>query len=54
MRKSLVLSLAGLALSVVAQPSWAADDLTITVVGPMTGPVATVGEQQKRGAEERG
>jgi branched-chain amino acid transport system substrate-binding protein len=51
MRKSLVLSLAGLALSVVAQPSWAADDLTITVVGPMTGPVATVGEQQKRGAE---
>lgn len=28
-----------------------ADDVTIAVAGPMTGPVATIGEQIKRGAE---
>ena len=26
-------------------------DFTIAVAGPMTGPVATIGEQMKRGAE---
>src|SRR5688572_4307939 len=28
-----------------------AEDITIAVAGPMTGPVATIGEQIKRGAE---
>ena len=50
MRNAVVMSLAGLALAYAAGPA-AAADLTIAVVGPMTGPVATIGEQQKRGAE---
>ena len=50
MRNILILSLAGVALSAFATPS-VADDLTIAVAGPMTGPVATIGEQMKRGAE---
>ena len=45
--KALV-SLAALALC--AAPAFA-DDLTIAVAGPMTGPVASIGEQMKRGAE---
>lgn len=50
MQKTLILTLAGVALAFAATPG-RADDLTIAVVGPMTGPVATIGEQQKRGAE---
>ena len=50
MRKSLLLSLAGVTLAFSAAPGFAAD-LTIAVVGPMTGPVATIGEQQRRGGE---
>jgi branched-chain amino acid transport system substrate-binding protein len=50
MRNILIVSLAGVALSAFATPS-VADDLTIAVAGPMTGPVATIGEQMKRGAE---
>ncbi|MDR3375169.1 MAG: ABC transporter substrate-binding protein [Ancalomicrobiaceae bacterium] len=50
MQKSLILTLAGIALAFAATPG-RTDDLTIAVVGPMTGPVATIGEQQKRGAE---
>lgn len=38
--------------AVFAGPSVAADkDIAIAVVGPMTGPLASIGEQQKRGAE---
>ena len=50
MHKTLILSLAGLALTLAAAPV-KAEDIKIAVVGPMTGPVATIGEQQKRGAE---
>jgi branched-chain amino acid transport system substrate-binding protein len=50
MRKSLLLSLAGVTLAYSAAPGFA-EDLTIAVVGPMTGPVATIGEQQRRGGE---
>ena len=50
MRTSLILSLAAAALSMSAAVA-RAQDLTIAVVGPMTGAVATIGEQQKRGAE---
>jgi branched-chain amino acid transport system substrate-binding protein len=50
MRNMLILSLAGVALSAFATPSFA-DDLTIAVAGPMTGPVASIGDQMKRGAE---
>jgi branched-chain amino acid transport system substrate-binding protein len=46
----LILSLAGVALSAFATPSFA-DDLVIAVAGPMTGPVAPIGDQMKRGAE---
>jgi branched-chain amino acid transport system substrate-binding protein len=48
MKKLISISLAALALG--AAPAWA-DDLTIAVAGPMTGPVASIGEQMKRGAE---
>ena len=44
-------SFAALALSLSAAPALAADDLTIAVAGPITGPVASIGEQMKRGAE---
>jgi len=57
----LIRSLASLAGSVAAvaivvagpsvTPARAADDLKIAVVGPMTGSLASIGEQQKRGAE---
>ena len=50
MRKILTLSMTGFAMTALAAPV-RADDITIAVVGPMTGPVATIGEQQKRGAE---
>jgi len=48
MKKFISISLAALALG--AAPALA-DDLTIAVAGPMTGPVASIGEQMKRGAE---
>jgi branched-chain amino acid transport system substrate-binding protein len=50
MRKALILSLTGLGLSALAAPA-KAQDITIAVAGPMTGPVASIGEQMKRGAE---
>ena len=50
MRKALILSLTGLGLSALAAPAMA-QDITIAVAGPMTGPVASIGEQMKRGAE---
>ncbi len=50
MRNFVILSLAGAALSALATPSFA-DDLFIAVAGPMTGPVASIGDQMKRGAE---
>src|SRR5271157_3521669 len=50
MRNILVLSLAGAALAALATPV-AAQDITIAVAGPMTGPVASIGDQMKRGAE---
>jgi branched-chain amino acid transport system substrate-binding protein len=50
MRKTLLLSAAALALTFASTPG-RADDLVIAVATPMTGPVATIGEQIKRGAE---
>ncbi|RBP17210.1 branched-chain amino acid transport system substrate-binding protein [Roseiarcus fermentans] len=50
MHKIVLLSLAGVALSALATPSLA-EDLTIAVAGPMTGPLASIGDQMKRGAE---
>ena len=50
MRKAFILSLTGLGLSGLAAPAMA-QDITIAVAGPMTGPVASIGEQMKRGAE---
>src|SRR3984885_2848752 len=48
MRGSWILSLIGLGLAALAPPANARD---IAVAGPMTGPVASIGEQMKRGAE---
>ena len=50
MRKIVILSLSGVALAALATPALA-EDITIAVAGPMTGPVATIGDQVKRGAE---
>ena len=50
MRKLLILSLTGLGLAALASPL-KAQDIPIAVAGPMTGPVASIGEQMKRGAE---
>jgi len=50
MRNIVILSLAGVALAAFATPSLA-DDLVIAVAGPMTGPLASIGDQMKRGAE---
>ena len=50
MRPFLTSLLAGAALAAFAAPA-IAQDITIAVVGPMTGPVASIGEQMKRGAE---
>jgi branched-chain amino acid transport system substrate-binding protein len=48
MRGSWILSLMGLGFAALAPPANARD---IAVAGPMTGPVASIGEQMKRGAE---
>ena len=50
MRKHLIVSAAGLAAWALAAPV-KAQDIPIAVAGPMTGPVASIGEQMKRGAE---
>ena len=50
MRNILILSLSGVALAALAAPALA-QDITIAVAGPMTGPVASIGDQMKRGAE---
>ena len=50
MRKSWILSLAGLGLTALTAPAQA-EDITIALAGPITGPVASIGEQMKRGAE---
>ena len=50
MRIALMLSLAGLASTFAVAPV-KADDITIAVAGPITGPVAAIGDQMKRGAE---
>ena len=50
MRNIVILSLAGVALSALATPALA-DDLAIAVAGPMTGPLASIGDQMKHGAE---
>ncbi len=50
MRNILILSLSGVALAALATPVLA-QDITIAVAGPMTGPVASIGDQMKRGAE---
>ena len=50
MRKSWTLSFAGLGLAALTAPVHA-QDIAIALAGPMTGPVASIGEQMKRGAE---
>ena len=50
MYKVVILSLSGVALAALATPVLA-QDITIAVVGPMTGPLASIGDQMKRGAE---
>jgi len=50
MRTTIILSLTGFGLLALSAPVLA-DDITIAVAGPMTGPVASIGEQMKRGAE---
>jgi branched-chain amino acid transport system substrate-binding protein len=50
MRTLILLSLAGCALSALTAAA-RAQDIAIAVAGPMTGPVASIGEQMKRGAE---
>jgi branched-chain amino acid transport system substrate-binding protein len=50
MCKALILSMAAGAATALITPA-VAQDITIAVAGPMTGPVATIGEQMKRGAE---
>ena len=51
MRIAKMLPVAVFGLALGASGAWAAEDITIAVVGPMTGPVASIGEQQKRGGE---
>ena len=51
MKTPLLVSLAALSLSLGAAPAFTDSDLKIGVAGPMTGPVAAIGEQMKRGAE---
>jgi branched-chain amino acid transport system substrate-binding protein len=48
MRRTLILSTALFGLPALGAQ---AQDITIAVAGPMTGPVASIGEQMKRGAE---
>jgi branched-chain amino acid transport system substrate-binding protein len=50
MRKSWILALTGVGFAALTAPA-RAEDITIAVAGPMTGPVASIGEQMKRGAE---
>ncbi len=50
MRNIIVLSLAGIALAAITTAALA-QDITIAVAGPITGPVASIGDQMKRGAE---
>ena len=50
MRTAFVLSLAGFVSALAIAPV-KADDIVIAVAGPMTGPVAAIGDQMKRGAE---
>lgn len=50
MRNIVIVSLSGIALAALATPVLA-EDITIAVAGPMTGPVASIGDQMKRGAE---
>ena len=50
MRTAFVLSLAGFVSALAIAPV-KADDIVIAVAGPMTGPLATIGDQMKRGAE---
>ena len=50
MHKIVILSLSGVALAALATPVLA-QDIPIAVVGPMTGPLASIGDQMKRGAE---
>src|SRR5258708_35447137 len=50
MRRSWILSLTGLGLAALTARA-NAQDINIAVAGPMTGPVASIGEQMKRGAE---
>lgn len=48
MRKLLI---AGAALGMLTATGARADDLTIAVAGPLTGPLATIGDQLKQGAQ---
>jgi branched-chain amino acid transport system substrate-binding protein len=50
MRNFVLSSLAGVSLAALITPAMA-DDITIAVAGPITGPVASIGDQMKRGAE---
>ena len=50
MRALLTIFFAGAALSALTAAA-PAQDITIAVAGPMTGPVASIGDQMKRGAE---
>jgi branched-chain amino acid transport system substrate-binding protein len=50
MRNIVISSLAGVALAALATPVLA-QDIAIAVAGPITGPVAPIGDQIKRGAE---
>src|SRR5271165_1497962 len=50
MRSIFTFSMAGVALAAITAAAHA-DDITIAVAGPMTGPVASIGDQMKRGAE---
>ena len=50
MRNIVLLSLSGAALAALAAPA-PAQDIPIALAGPMTGPLASIGDQMKRGAE---
>jgi branched-chain amino acid transport system substrate-binding protein len=50
MRNIVILSLSGVAFAALASPA-PAQDISIALAGPMTGPLASIGDQMKRGAE---
>jgi branched-chain amino acid transport system substrate-binding protein len=50
MRTAFVLTVAGFVSALAVAPV-KADDIAIAVAGPMTGPLAAIGDQMKRGAE---